>query len=127
MSEYLGNLNGEGIGMLIALLAMFALAAALFIAMVGCLKVFEKAGREPWHAFVPYFNIFILTNVAGKPFWWTLFLLVPVLNVVVWFILCHGLSSKFKKPIFFSVGLALLFPVFICILGFSNAKYQSET
>lgn len=49
-----------------------------------------------------------------------LFLVVLLILTILYF---FRLSRKFGKGGWFAVGLTLLYPIFICILGFGPAKY----
>ena len=42
-------------------------------------KVFEKAGQPGWAAIVPIYNMYILLKIGGKPGWWLLLMLIPVM------------------------------------------------
>ena len=53
--------------------AVFEIAAAW--------KVFEKAGQPGWAAIVPIYNLIVWIKVAGKPVWWILPMLIPVVNL----------------------------------------------
>ncbi len=86
-------------------------------------KVFEKAGHPGWAAIVPFYNIYILTQIAGKPTWWMILFFIPIANIVAAIIVWHGVSLNFGKDAGFTVGLVLLGIVFIPILGFGDAKY----
>lgn len=92
----------------------------------GMWKAFEKAGQPGWAAIVPFYNIYILTKIAGKPGWWVLLYLIPVVNIVIAVMLSIEVAKKFGKGTGFGVGLALLGFVFWPILGFGDAKYQGN-
>jgi hypothetical protein len=51
-------------------------------------------------------------------------MLVPVVNIVIAFIVCIAVAKNFGKGAGFGVGLALLSPIFMIILGFGSAQYQ---
>jgi hypothetical protein len=86
-------------------------------------KVFSKAGKPGWAAIVPIYNIVALLKIAGKPVWWLILFLIPIVNVVVLFIAYISLAKNFGKGAGFGVGLVLLSFIFFPILGFGNAQY----
>lgn len=43
--------------------------------MVGMWKLFEKAGQAGWKALIPFYNLFILLKIVGRPGWWLLLFL----------------------------------------------------
>jgi hypothetical protein len=85
--------------------------------------VFTKAGKPGWACIIPIFNVIVLLEIVGKPWWWVLLMLIPVVNIIVAVIVEHNLSLSFGKGAGFTVGL-ILFPfVFFAILAFSDAVY----
>ncbi|PWT74812.1 MAG: hypothetical protein C5B59_10195 [Bacteroidetes bacterium] len=86
-------------------------------------RIFAKAGRPGWAAIIPIYNVLVLLKVVGKPWWWLLLFLIPVVDVIfaVWTI--NMLSKSFGKGVGFTVGLLLLGIIFYPILGFGSAKY----
>ena len=59
--------------------------AIMGVVIAGIWKVFEKAGKPGWAALVPIYNIIVLLDIAGKPAWWLVLMLIPLVNVaVVW-------------------------------------------
>ena len=108
---------------------MFMFLAVLWIALVvlaivGVWKVFTKAGHPGWAAFVPFYNVYIMLKIAGRPGWWLLLFLVPVVNVVIAIIMSIDIAKAFGKGTGFGVGLALLGSIFYPILGLGDATYQ---
>ena len=106
--------------------------ALLVVAIVAMVKVFMKAGRPGWAAIVPFYNSWLLAEMAGKPGWWGLYPLVtwiPFLGwlvfIVVSVILALGLAKNFgKSPVFGVFGLFIFSIIGYLILGFGDAKYQ---
>jgi len=109
---------GLGIGMMIVWCAVVLLMVA------SLWKVFVKAGEPGWAAIVPIYNIFVLLKIAGKPAWWFILMLIPIVNFIVAIIVCIALAERFGKGAGFGVGLALLGIIFFPILGFGDARYQ---
>ena len=96
------------------------------IEIVGAWFMFEKAGEPGWAAIIPIYNWLIGIKIAGKPWWFILFLLIPVVNLVVYIIILDGLSKNFGKTTGFTVGLFFFRFIFIPILGFGNAVYSGD-
>ncbi len=86
-------------------------------------KVFEKAGQPGWAAIIPIYNIYIMTKIGGKPGWWLLLFLIPIVNYVFIIWLYNMISKSFGKDEGFTAGLVLLGFIFWPILGFGSAKY----
>jgi hypothetical protein len=82
-------------------------------------KVFVKAGQPGWAAIIPFYNAYILAKIAGKPDWWLILFLIPIVNIIP----CIAVAEKFGKTAGFGVGLGLLGVIFFPILGFGDARY----
>jgi hypothetical protein len=116
--------NDDGTGGLIGSLfglCCWLIFTILFIA--GLWKVFEKAGKPGWAAIIPFYNIWIMLEIIGRPGWWLLLYFIPVVNILVGWLVFLELASAFGKGIGFGIGLILLFPIFILLLGFGDAQY----
>lgn len=101
---------------------IFALALAIF-QIAAMWKVFVKAGQPGWAAIIPIYNIYIMTKIGGKPGYWTLLCLVPLVNIVFLIWLYNMISKSFGKDEGFTAGLVILGIIFWPILGFGSARY----
>lgn len=50
---------------------------------LGTWKLYEKAGRKSWEAFIPVYNSIILMKIINRPTWWTFLLFIPVINLIM--------------------------------------------
>jgi len=96
---------------------------AFILTVVGLWRVFEKAGRPGWEALIPFYNIYILLKVVGKPGWWLVFFFIPIANLVMLIWVSNLLAKSFGQNTLFTVGLVLLAPIFLLILGFGDFTY----
>jgi hypothetical protein len=87
-------------------------------------KVFEKAGQPGWAAIIPIYNLYIMTKIGGKPGWWLVMFLIPVVNIIFLIWLYNMVSKSFGKDEGFTAGLILLSFIFWPVLGFGNAQYR---
>ena len=110
--------QGPGVGTYIFVIAV----SVIMIAAMW--KVFTKAGKPGWAAIIPIYNIIVLLSIAGKPTWWIVLFLIPIVSFVILILTYVGLANRFGKGGGFAVGLVLLSPIFIPILGFGSAQYQ---
>src|SRR5436309_1546482 len=101
---------------------IFALIIVV-ISIAGMWKMFDKAGKLGWAAIIPIYNSIVLIEIVGKPIWWFLLFFVPCVNFVFIIWTYNLLSKSFGKSEGFTVGLLLLNPIFVCILGFGDAVY----
>jgi hypothetical protein len=96
---------------------------AIVILMVASVwKVFVKAGKPGWAAIVPIYNVVVLLQICEKPVWWIILFFIPLVNFVIAIMLYVALAKVFGKGVGFAIGLLLLSPIFIPILGFGSAQ-----
>jgi hypothetical protein len=99
--------------------------AAFIIFMIASLwKLFSKAGQPGWAAIIPIVNTYFLCKVGGRPGWWVLLMLIPLVNFVIWIIISIDIAKNFGKGTGFGVGVAFLSFIFVPILAFGSAQYQ---
>ena len=73
---------------------------------------------------IPIYNILMLLEIIGKPWWWILLLLIPGVNLIFGIWMFNLLSISFGKTEGFTVGLVLLPFIFLPILGFGDDQYR---
>jgi hypothetical protein len=101
------------------------IAAAIAIFLIAALwKLFAKAGKPGWAAIIPIYNLIVILQISGKPVWWFLLFLIPIVNIVIAILVSIGLAKSFGKGPGFGIGIWLLSFIFIPILAFGDARYQ---
>jgi hypothetical protein len=105
--------------------AIYALVYLVLI--IAWWRVFTKAGHPGWAAIIPFYNIYIMCKVAGRPGWWLILFLIPIVNIVILFIVAIDIAKNFGKGTGFGIGVALLSFIFVPILGFGDAVYRPVT
>ncbi|TKK70769.1 hypothetical protein FC093_03485 [Ilyomonas limi] len=106
--------------MILFVVAYFAYIIAM---VVATWKIYEKAGQPGWAAIIPFYNIYILLKIVGKPAWWLLLLCIPVVNIVFGIWTYNILSKSFGKDELTTL-LMFIFGIGILQLGFGDAQYQ---
>ena len=86
----------------------------------------KKSGYPGWYAFVPFYNLYILTKIAGRSGWWTLAFFVPILNLAAQLMIWTDIGERYNKSTGFSVGLAWMNAIFLPILALSDAKIEDR-
>jgi hypothetical protein len=89
-------------------------------------RMFEKAGKPGWAAIIPIYNAIVIIQIAGKPAWWFLLYLIPIVNIVIAVIVMLNLARSFGKGTGFALGLIFLSGIFIPILAWGDAHYQPQ-
>jgi len=111
----------DGDGSFFTLIIQLAIVA-FFLAVMW--KIFETAGKPGWAAIIPIYNIIVLLEIVGRPVWWIVLLLIPIVNIVVGFLLALDLSRSFGHDLAFALGLFFLGFVFYPILAFGSDTYR---
>jgi len=86
-------------------------------------KVFTKAGRPGWAAIVPVYNAMLLAEIGGKPNWWGIMTIIPLVGIVFYIMICMEVGKAFGKGAGFGVCLFFFAPICWPILGFGKAQY----
>jgi uncharacterized membrane protein YhaH (DUF805 family) len=114
--------SGGAAGLIVAVIYL----AVIVLTLAGLWKVFTKAGLPGWGAIVPIYNAYLLCKVAGRPGWWVLLLIIPIVSLIVYIIVALDIAKAFGKGSGFGIGLALLGFIFFPILGFGDARYVGK-
>ena len=108
-------------------------------------KMFEKAGEPGWKSFIPFYNEYTVYKFSWNTmlFWVNLICVVlsrwlggsdmgiltliagvmSLVSVVLYIGISYKLAQSFGQGVGFTIGLMILRPVFILILGFGSAVY----
>ena len=97
--------------------------AVLVLAIVAMWKIFTKAGEPGWYSIIPIWNTLVLIKIVGRPMWWILLFLIPLVNLIIMIILMNDLSKSFGHGVGFTLGLIFLSFIFMLILGFNGDPY----
>lgn len=119
--------------------AVFIVAYAGFIltclvfGIIVAWKIFVKAGQPGWAVLIPFYNLYIYTQIIRRPKWWILLYLsaiIPLLGaltvLVISIVDSLRMSRVFGKGDGFAVGLILLGFVFYPILAFGSDVYDGH-
>lgn len=88
--------------------------------------VFEKGGEAGWKCLVPFYNMYVLMEISGKPGWWMFLLFVPLVGVAFLLFAMLSLARKFGRSELFGVGLLFLPMIFLPLLAFGGSEYQRD-
>jgi hypothetical protein len=104
--------------------ALLGALACMVLIIVATWKVYTKAGHPGWVLFIPIYNAYVLLKIVGRPGWWLLLLLVPLVNFIIAIVVNFDLARSFGKGVGFGLGLTFLSPIFYIILGLGAAEYE---
>lgn len=117
-------------GLMMAYFVFFIVIYLVFSFILS--KVFAKAGKPAWAAFVPVYNGWVMFEIGGKPGWWILAGLIPfvggLISLVLYLIVSLEIAKRFGKSSVFGIfGLWLFSLVGYAILAFDGSKYQGNS
>ena len=120
-----------------AMLEVFSMFFAMFVVSlaiaaiisyilqgIAFMKIFAKVGIAPWHAWVPFLNLYDFYSLAFPSGWYFLFLLVPIAETVFPIICEYRVSKYFGKSTGFAVLSIFFGPITRLIIGFGSAEYN---
>ena len=67
------------------------------IHFLGTWKLYKKAGRQAWEAIIPVYNAVILMKIIGRPWWWTILLFIPIVNLIMFPVVWVETARSFGK------------------------------
>src|SRR5688572_3075191 len=93
----------------------------VFLPSFGLAKLFQKAGAPAWKAYIPFYNTWVMQELAQRPTHWVFWQFIPVVG---WFI-SPGIFIEFAKAFGkFSLGshtaAALAAPVYFPYLAYKQ-------
>jgi hypothetical protein len=107
------------------------LAVYLYFAFMQFRMATNKTGHAniAWWAFIPILNTFLLIKMSGKPMWWFILLLIPIVNVVAFFILWMETAKACSQSPVWGFLMLLPFINFVAafVLAYSSRALPSET
>jgi hypothetical protein len=95
----------------------------IVLLLVSEWKIYAKAGKPGWACLIPIYNVIVLLEIIGKPWWWLLLMIIPFVNIVFAIWMINLLSKSFGHGTGFTLGLIFLSIIFYPILGFGSSKY----
>lgn len=125
------GIDGILIGLIGTYFGLTILVVLVFI--IAGWRLFSKAGKPGWAIIVPFYNLYIYTQIIIRPGWWILLyfsIAIPAfgaLGLVFLSIIDQlRLAKVFGRSAGFGVGLILLGWVFFPILAFSKSQYDAH-
>lgn len=119
MQQRGGDAGGGAVAGIMGIVYLAVLVAVL----AGMWKIFSKAGQPGWAAIVPIYSALVLLKIVGRPWWWLVVMLVPMVGLVIAVMVMLDLAKVFGRGVGFAIGLLLLPVVFIPLLGFGDSQY----
>src|SRR5438067_12781667 len=104
VAQYSNTSSGVGVGIFFALLSI-----VVYLFYGYCYgRIFQKAGRPLWEGFVPIYSSYVTLKNVGRPGWWPILYIIPLVNKLITLILYLDLAKSFGRGAGCRVGLFLL-------------------
>ncbi|WP_257657236.1 signal peptidase I [Parapedobacter lycopersici] len=97
-------------------------AIILVLTHYGLWKLFVKAGFKGWESLIPIYREYLIAKISGRPGWWIALLLIPIVNIFVFFGLYIDLAKDFGKQRFWEHAATILLPFVVFPLWGNDAK-----
>ena len=97
------------VGAMIVVFLILGLAIYVYMAL-SLQTIAKKTNTEnAWMAWIPIVNIILMLNIAKKPLWWIILMLIPLVNIVIAIIVWMAIAEARGKPNWW--GILLIVPV----------------
>jgi hypothetical protein len=97
------------LGVMMVVFVIFGLAIYVYMALTLQVIAKKTNTENAWLAWIPIVNIILMLNIAKKPLWWIILLLVPLVNIVIAIIVWMAIAEARGKPNWW--GILLIVPV----------------
>jgi len=102
-------LGFAALGVFMLVFLVIGLAIYVYIAL-SLSTIAKKTNTEnPWMAWIPIVNIYLMVMIAKKEWWWLLLCFVPFLNIVIYIILWMAIAERRGKPNWW--GILIIVPL----------------
>ena len=75
---------------------------------LGTWKLYIKAGRQAWEAFIPIYNAVILMKIINRSPWLTILLFLPIINLIMFPVIWVETARSFGKNTYTDTFLAII-------------------
>lgn len=96
-----------------------------FVSFIGIARVFKVCNIPVWNAFIPIYNFYKLSQLLKKPWWWSLIMIVPGVNLIMWGVFGFNTARALDKTKTSDLVIASLLPplFFIQLIFDKNIKF----
>ena len=96
-------------GAMLLFLVVFGLAAYVYMSLAVSTIATKTGTPNPWLAWIPIANIFLILGVAKKPMWWFILFLIPLVNIVIAIMVWMAVAEARGKPNWW--GILMIVPL----------------
>ncbi len=117
--------NEDLLGTIFIVVFSIVILPITIMMVIALWKIFEKADKPGWAVLVPIYDLAVLFQIVGRPWWYIFLMLIPGAQIVLWGIVAINLARVFDKNWAFGLGIFLIPFIFVPILGLGKAVYMS--
>jgi len=110
MENNMGGAAGAGVmAGIFGVMCIIYLIVYLYFSL--CIyKIAKKCGVEnAWLSWIPIVQVVPFLQSGGKPLWWIILLLIPLVNIIVGIIVWMAIAERRGKPSW--VGILVIVPI----------------
>ena len=103
-----------------------------YIYFAFCLQVLAQKTKttNAWLAWIPILNVFLMLNIAQKPLWWAVLILVPLVNIVIGIIIWMAIAQRRGKPSWWGIltiipVIGILVPAYLAFSDEDSSKIET--
>ncbi|MDY6794173.1 MAG: DUF5684 domain-containing protein [Actinomycetota bacterium] len=103
-------------------IALIAVGVILYIYTAFCFqRIAKNLGVRPsWFAWIPILDIYLWCRICGKGVLWTILFFIPIVNIVIYVMLCLKLAHACDRSGL--LGVLLILPIVNLIVLWVLAK-----
>lgn len=113
---------GASVG-IFAIMAWVGIMVICVLIIAANWGLFTKAGVEGWKAIIPFYNTYVMTELAGLHIVWFILSLVPCANFVASIVILFDYLKSYEVPVGMRI-LAVFFPYIVYPIVAFSSKYQ---
>ncbi len=99
---------------------IFILAYFLYFGILA-LPYFKPAGRKTWEALIPVYNVYRMTQIIERPWWWVILAFLPVVGNVMMLVIFYEILHVYRKGSFKNIFIvALTAGLYFAYLGWGE-------
>ena len=70
--------------------------AVIVLTIAGTWMTYVKADQPGWASIIPFYNIYMMLKIVGRPGWWLILFFIPFVNIIVGIMVLHRVGSKLR-------------------------------
>ena len=101
--------SAAAMGAFIMVMVVIGLAFYVYMALALQTIATKTKTANAWLAWIPIANIILMLNIAKKPLWWIILLIIPIVGIIFGIIVMMAIAEARGKPSWW--GILIIVPV----------------